>query len=340
MTLPETMTAIVAATTGGADVLRPTTVPVPRPGPGEVLIRVDSASVNFADVMRRRGDAYPFPTAFPFVPGGEVAGTVAALGEGAAGPAVGTPVFAAVGERGYAQYVVAGVRQAIPTPGGLSPDVACSLIVAGATATLVLAEAARLAPGETVFVPAAAGGVGGYAVQIARLLGAGRILAGAGTAEKRARALELGATEAVDYTVADWTDRVRSLTGARGVDVALEMTGGGTTDATLGLLGPFGRMVVYGKASGAFPTLARDRLSALLYDPAPNQTITAFNLGGWFMARPDRLAAAVERLVGWVLEGQVRVPVRTILPLVRAAEAHRMLEGRSASGKIVLKPFG
>ena len=199
--------------------LRLVEIPTPEPGPGQVLIKVTAAAVNFADVMRRRGDAYPIPTPTPFVLGAEVAGTVAALGEGVEHLPVGTAVFGTVGAEasgGYAEFAVASAYNVIPIPDGLDADVAAGVVVAGLTATMVLAEAAKVSEGDSVFIPAAAGGVGSYAVQIAKLLGAGDVIAAASTPAKREIAVELGADHAVDYSVDGWTQNVLDLTGGWG----------------------------------------------------------------------------------------------------------------------------
>ncbi len=333
------MRAIQITEQGGPEVLTPVELPDPVPGPGEILIRVGAAAVNFADVMRRRGTRYPFPTPLPFVPGGEVAGTVAALGDGVDGPPVGTPVFALVGadgSGGYAELAVAAAPQVVPIPAGLPEAEAAGVIIAGSTATLLLTAAGQLQAGQSLFVPAAAGGVGGLTVQIAKLLGAGTVIAGASTDARRSAALGLGADHAVD-TTADWPTAVRELTGGQGVDLALEMSGGDELDRTLAALAPFGTAVVYGMAGGRPARIADATLDALLYDPALNQSVRAFNLGLWFGLRPQEAGAALGRLIGWVAAGQLRLPVRT-LPLEQAAEAHRLLETRSSQGKLVLVP--
>lgn len=317
-------------------------VETPAPGPGQVLLRVESAGVNFSDVKRRRGDAYPFETAFPFVPGGEIAGTVVAHGSGVEGPALGSRVFALAGDNGfggYAQYAVSYAPTAVPIPDGMSFDQASVCLVAGATAKLVLTEAARLRAGETVLVPAATGGVGSFAVAIARQIGAGKIIAAVGGGEKRARALALGAHEVVDYTAADWPERVLSLTAGKGVDVACEASGGAALEETLRCLAAFGRLVVYGAASGAPASLSAPTLERLLYAPAPNQSLIGFNVGGWFMSRPAEAGAALASLMRDVLTGAIPLPEITTLPLRRAQEAHESLENRRVSGKLVIKPW-
>lgn len=342
MSVPESMKVARFSAQGGADELRIERVPVPEPGPGQVLIRVEAASVNFADVKRRRGDAYPFPTAVPFVPGSEVAGTVAALGPGVEGPAVGTPVFALVGgdgHGGYAQFALAYAPQVNATPPGLDADRASTLIVAGATAALLLDHAARLQAGETLLVPAAAGGVGSYLVQLARHRGAGRIVAAVGSAAKAELARALGAHVVVDPTRPDWADAVRAATDGRGVDVLLESSGGETLEEGLRALAPFGRAVVYGAASGRAASIGAETLERFLYAPAPNQALVAFNVGGWFLERPAAAGAALAELIGLVLAGVVATPTIHRMALDEAAEAHRLLEARRTSGKLVLRPW-
>lgn len=335
------MKAIQMTEQGGPEVLRLVDLPDPQPGPGQILIRVEAAAVNFSDVMRRRGDDYPVPTPSPFVPGAEVSGTVAALGENVDGPAVGTPVFALVGadaSGGYAELAVAFAPNVIPVPPGLEPDAAAGIVVAGLAATLILTRTAPVEEGRSVFVPAAAGGVGGYAVQIAKLLGAGNVIAGASTEAKRQIALDLGADHAVDYNDPHWAKTVRDLTGGTGVDVALEMSGGDRLAQTLGVLAPFGNLVVFGAVSGTPGRLDGTALRPWLYDPAPNQSVVGFNLGPWFELRLPVAITALQQLIEWVGSGQVRVPVSRTLPLAEAAEAHRLLESGATTGKLVLKP--
>lgn len=326
---------------GGPEVLRLEEVPVPPPGPGQILLRVESAAVNFADVMRRRNDAYPFPTALPFTPGSEVAGTVEALGVGVDGPPVGTPVFALVGgdgSTGYAQYAVADAAQVIPIPRGLTSDEAAGIVVAGAAAILMLTDVAAVRAGETVLVQGAGGGVGGYAVQIAKLLQT-TVVATASTPRRRGAALSAGADHVVDPTRATWTDEVRSLTAGSGVDVVLDISGGAVSEASLTVLAPFGRFVVAGMASGQPMRLDDSAVRTLLYSPALNQSLHAFNLGLFFGLRPQTAVTALQTLIGYVASGQVKVTVGHVLPLSRAADAHRLLETRESVGKIVLKPW-
>ena len=245
------------------------------------------------------------------MPGSEVAGSVVAHGVGVESPAVGTRVLALAGPNGsggYAQYAVAYAATAVPLPAALGFDAASVLLVAGSTAKVMLTHAARLQPGESVLIPAATGGVGSFAVQLAKRRGAGKIIAAVGDAAKREAAQRLGADETVVYSIADWPEAVLALTDGKGVDVALEATGGPTLTETFRCLAPFGRLVVYGAASGVSASLNAATLERLLYAPAPNQSISGFNIGGWFQQRPAIAGAALADLMQEVLAGEVQVP--------------------------------
>ena len=336
------MKAIQMQSYGTSDVLLYTSVPDLKPGSGQVLIKVESAAVNYSDIMRRSNTPYPFPTPLPFIPGGEVAGTVEELGEGVTGPPVGTPVFALTGNdgsTGYAQYALANAAQVIPIPPSLSMDEASSLVVAGATAMLIVKEVAHLQAGETILIPGAGGGVGGYAVQIAKLLGAGVVIGAASSSEKREAALAVGADAVIDYTLADWPHKVRELTEGRGVNIVLEMSGGSIFAQSLNCLAPFGRIIVYGMASREPLQFDQESILKFFYSPSYNQSIHVFNLGLWFGLQPAASVSALQDLIGFATSGQIKVPVSQKLPLSRAAEAHRMIENRSTTGKIILKPW-
>ena len=335
------MKAVQIHTHGTPDVLTYESIDDLRPGVGEVLIKVESASVNYSDVARRSNATYPFPTPLPFIPGGEVAGVVEALGEGVAGPPIGTPVFALVGSgsNGYAQYALAPASRVIPIPSGVSMDQAAALPIAGTTALMLLRETAHLQPGESVLVQGAAGGVGSYAVQLAKVLGAKTVIGASSSAAKGNKVLELGADHVVDYTQPDWAEQVRHLMDSAGIDVILEMSGGKTFTQGLRCLAPFGRCVVYGMASGQPLTFDASSILHFFYDPSLNQSIHVFNLGLWFGTRPEGAAKAIGDLIGYVASGQVKVEVDHVLPLAQAAQAHRLLESRQTTGKIVLKPW-
>jgi NADPH2:quinone reductase len=336
-----TMKAAVVMHRGAAD-FEFETRPVPEPGPGQVLVKVHSASVNFSDVKRRRGDPYPFATDFPFVPGGEIAGTVEKLGPGVERLAPGARVLALAGPNGfggYAHYALSYAQTAVPLPDGLGFDEASTLLVAGTTAQLILSEAARLRPGESILIPSAAGGVGSFLVQLAKGSGASPVIALIGDRSKATTAFDLGADVVLSTAEADWANDVLAATHGKGVDVALEAEGGDNLERTLACLAPFGRLIVYGAASGVSARLGPNSIERWLYASAANQSITGFNVGDWFMRRPDVAGRELMSLMAAVLEGRIRIPPITTLPLQAAAQAHALLESRRSSGKIVLHPW-
>ena len=297
--------------------------------------------MNFADVMRRRDDLYPFPTSLPYVPGSDIAGTVETLGGGIEGPAMGTRVVAVAGQDGsggYAQFALAQAGTVAPIPDGFPAQAAAAVGVPGATAVLALTAEAALREGETVLVEGAGGGVGAYAVQVAKLLGA-TVVAAASTPQRREAARSLGADHVIDPTADDYESTVRAATGGRGVDVVLHMSGGELFATSIRLLTPFGRLVVLGRSSGRTPVLDTELVEHLLYRPSLNQSIRVFNLGLWFGVRPAEAGAALGRLMEWIAAGDVRVPVSSVLPLADAAQAHRAVEERRSTGKVVLEPW-
>ncbi len=325
------MKAIQFDSIGSPDVLALRDVPVPVPGAGEVLIRVDAAGINFSDIMWRRGD-YDVATPLPFIPGAEVAGTIEAVGPGVTGYAIGTHVVSAPPSGGYAQFVVAPVAVTFPIPEGISPVEAVSLMAQGLTAVLVLRKSGRLAAGESVLIEAAAGGVGSIAVQLAKLYGASKVIAAASSPEKRAMAEALGADASVDYTMPGWSKAVRDLTDGHGVDVVLDFVGGDSTAQAMAALADFGRLVVIGKAAGDAPPIAPWSLEH------HNQTITGFRIFG-FAQNPAVIAEAMGELVGFVLAGKIKLPSGGVFPLARASDAHRLIEARKSTGKLVLQPW-
>ena len=319
------MKAIRMHATGGPEVLALDEIETPTPAAGEVLIKIAAAGVNYADLMQRQG-TYPLPHDPPVVLGVEAAGTVAALGSGVSGPPVGTRVVAFV-VGGYAEYAVAAAERVVPLPDALDAARATALLVQGLTAHGLLRGAARLAPGETVLVHAAAGGFGSLAVQLARLLGAGTVIGTAGASAKVARARELGADHALSYAEEDWDARVREVTGGRGVDVILDAVGGAVGARSLGLLAPFGRLVAFG-ASGGEPTpLVGQQLIPL------NQAVVGYTLQG---QPPAQLAAATAALLGYVAASRLRIDIGDAFPLAEAAAAHRAIAARQTTGKVTL----
>ncbi|WP_286249569.1 quinone oxidoreductase family protein [Streptomyces graminofaciens] len=306
-------------------------VPVPRPAPGQVLVEVAAAGVNYADAIRRLGEYYPQPTVFPFTMGGEFTGKIVARGEGVTGHKEGDTVFALHNGGGYAEYAVAEQGALIPVPDGLDPVVGLALVIQGLTAVAILKDAGPVRPGDTVLVQAGGGGVGLLAVQLAKMYGAGRVIAMASTAEKRATALDHGADVAVDSSSDGWAAEAREATGGKGVDLVLEMTGGSVFTQSVDLLTDFGTVVVYGVAGREPPILAVEQLIPR------NISVRAFNLHPYLM-RPDFTAETLCELADHVAEGRLRVALGGRFTLETAQEMHRSMEARQTHGKLVVIP--
>lgn len=316
---------------GAPEVLVYEDVPRPIPQPGFALVRVEATGVNFADVVRRNGDPYPVPSPLPYTLGGECVGVVEAVGAGAAADLVGRRMFAFPGAGCYSEYVVVPLDRLYAFPQGLEPEAGISLFVQGLSAALILRRAARLAPGETVLVQGAAGGVGFLAVQLAKLYGAGMVIGAASSAEKRELVLTHGADLAVDYTQPEWPAQVRAATDGRGVDVVLEMTGGEVARQCMGLLAPFGRSIVYGVASREPLIVNTEEM------PPRNISVTGFYLRS-FLGERALIESMLADFAGFVQDGRLKIHTGGVFRLKDAAQAHRALEGRATTGKLVLVP--
>jgi NADPH2:quinone reductase len=322
--------AIRIAAWGGPEVLELVEdAPVPEPAADQVLVRVNRAGVNFADTHARE-NAYVERYELPLIPGAEVAGVVE---HAAHGFAQGQRVVALTGGTGgYAQYAAVPAASTFAVPDGVSDAVALALLIGGLTAWHLYRTAAKLAPGESVVVHSAAGGVGSLAVQLARPLGAGRVIATASSEDKRALALELGADAVVDITREDLADALREANGGAPVDVVLEMAGGRVFDASLDALAPFGRLVVYGISS---------RESAHPSTGHLMKTSKAV-VGFWLyhcLADPERLVAEpLADLLARAATGELRVVEGDVYPLSDARRAHEDLTARRTSGKLLLRP--
>jgi NADPH:quinone reductase-like Zn-dependent oxidoreductase len=314
---------------GGPEVLAVEEAEVPSPGPGQVLIRAEAIGVNYVDVQLRRATD-PASLYYRPLPGtltGDVVGTVEAAGPDADPSLIGTRV-AVLLEDAYADYVLAGTDWLVPVPPGLSPAAASMLPTVGAVALGTL-RAGRLAKGETVLVTSGAGGIGHLAVQLARQQGAGAVVATAGSAAKLEFLAGLGADVAVDHSRPDWADQVRAAV-PDGIDVVLDAVGGAMLNASIGLLRPAGRAVVYGSASGDFASVPVRSLFGL-------KTVTGFGLLMWRSTAPERARADIADLAGLLETGELRAVTRS-LPLAEVTAAHRLLEGRAFPGRLILVP--
>ncbi len=302
-------------------------IETPVPGEGEVLIKVAAAGVNYADLAQRQG-AYLTRTRTPITLGAEVAGTIASLGPGVSTPAEGSSVVAFV-NGGYAEYAVAQATTVIPIPPGLDFTQAAAFPVQGLTAYQLLRESAHIQPGESVLVHAAAGGVGTLAIQLAKLMGAGIVVGTASNDRKLDLIRQLGADAAINYTEDNWVEQVKNATRGQGTDIILEMVGGEIAEQSLKCLAPFGRMVIYGAASGK---IAQFSGIQLMYK---NQAI----IGYWLtsqLQRADRIAMAAMELMQFLASGKLQIIVGQTFPLAEAAQAHQAVAERRTMGKVVL----
>ncbi|WP_436563382.1 quinone oxidoreductase family protein [Kitasatospora sp. HPMI-4] len=315
---------------GGPEVLVMEEADIPAPGPGQVLIRAEAIGANFVDVQIRKGPSSGeiFRRPLPGKLTGDVVGPVQSVGAGVDAGLTGRRV-AALAEDAFADYVVADAAWLAPVPDGLDLG-AASMLPLGAPVALRALRSGRLSPGETVLVHAAAGGIGHLAVQLARVLGAGTVIATASSAAKLRFARELGADVAVNYTDEDWADQVRKA-APRGVDVALDPVGGDVLRQSLDLLAPFGRLVVYGVAGGEFADVPVTGIFGL-------RTVTGFSLLAWRAADPEQARREVAEVTGYTVSGKLRTTVHARLPLTEAVTAHRLLEDRSQLGRILLLP--
>jgi putative PIG3 family NAD(P)H quinone oxidoreductase len=321
--------AIVASAPGGPEVLEYAEVPDPVAGPGEVVLEVAATAVNRADLLQRQGH-YPPPPGASDILGMECSGTVASLGEGVEGWAIGDQVCALLAGGGYATRVAVPAGQLMPIPAGIELTTAAALPEVAATVWSNAMMVAGLRSGDTFLVHGGAGGIGTFAIQLARAVGA-RVLTTAGTAEKRALCEELGAEVAIDYREQDFVEVVRTVTEGRGVDVILDNMGASYLARNVAALATEGRLVVIGLQGG---TTAEIDLNALLRKRA---AVVATNLRGRPVSEKATICAAVaEHVWPLVADGTVRPVVGHTLPLADAAEAHRLMESGAGTGKILL----
>ncbi|WHY84169.1 NADPH:quinone oxidoreductase family protein [Neobacillus novalis] len=324
------MKAVQLKEFGGPEVLKLVEMEKPVPTGHEVLIEIKAIGVNYADTARREG-RYVVKTPLPFIPGAEIAGVIAEVGDYVTTVRPGMRVVTLIESGGYAEYAVADDRSLIPVPETLDFHHAAALPLQGLSAYHILKTMGRLEKGETVLISAAAGGVGTIAVQLAKLFGASKVIATASSAEKLEFAREMGADILVNYTEPDWEQQVLKETGGRGVDVALEMAGGSIFHQTLTCLATFGRLVIFGAASGE---QARFYPSTLM---ARNQSVIGFFLPQ-IMRKPKLLQPSLVELLTYLEEGKLKLTNGGVFPLEEAAKVHTLMQSRKTKGKLILEP--
>lgn len=315
------MKAVQIEEFGGPEVLRHVELPDPEPGDGQVLVEVARSGVNFADTHATRND-YLAEQSLPLVPGAEISGRTAD----------GRRVAAILPSGGYAEKAAVYEAMLAPVPDAVDDDRAAALLLQGLTALALVRRCARLEPGETVVVEAAAGGTGSLAVQLAKRAGA-KVIGMASSEEKRALVQRLGADATVDSRTdaADLKEAIREANGGARVDAVLHMSGGEAFDAELAALAPLGRMVVFGIASRQ----QRDVSTAALL--RGSKSVIGFWLAH-LLTRPAEVAPMIGELFEAVAGGQLEVTVGEVYPLSEAARAHEDLIARRTSGKLLLDP--
>jgi NADPH2:quinone reductase len=320
------MKAVYIEQTGGADVLQFGDQPKPEAGEGQVLVKVSASGVNFIDTYHRTG-LYKLP--MPAILGSEGAGIVEATGDGVKTVKPGDRVAWAMTRGSYAEYAAVPEAQLIKLPDGVSLDDAAAAMLQGMTAHYLTHSTFPLKPGNVALVHAAAGGTGRLVVQMAKMLGA-RVIATAGSEEKAGIARLAGADETILYREQDFAEETRRLTGGKGVDVVYDSVGADTFTKSIDSLKPRGMMVTFGNASGPVP---------------PVQPLLLSQKGSLFLTRPTLAAYIATReelewrsgdVLKWIAEKKLVLRIEHVYPLAEAGQAHRDLEGRKTSGKLVL----
>ncbi len=322
------MKAIVFEKIGGPEVMKIAEVPKPEVKPGMVLIKVRAAGINFADTLFRQGQ-YVMRPKFPDTPGLEGAGEIEAVGAGVTNLRPGQRV-AAMGSKMYAEYALAPAAQAIPIPESLNFEQGAAFPVQVLTAWHMLHTSHKTEPGQTVLVHSAAGGVGLVAVQIAKAAGA-RVIGTVSNDNKLGLVKEYGADDVINYATHDFAAEANRLTSGRGVDLILDAVGATTMEKGLSCLAPFGHLILYGRSGGAPEPLNLFRLfeKSLKVSGFVLYTVAAV---------PDAMRRGIEESLRLIAEKKLRIVVGKAFPLAQATEAHRLMESRQSTGKLVLVP--
>jgi NADPH2:quinone reductase len=322
------MKAIRIEAHGGPDALRYGEAPDPVPGPGQVLIRVEAAGVNYIEIYQRTG---LYQVDLPAVPGSEAAGTIVAVGTAVNGFRPGDPVVSQNVQGAYAELAIASAERIVKLPAGVTTNQGAAVMLQGMTAHYLTHSTYPLGPGDTCLIHAAAGGVGLLLVQMAKMRGA-RVIGTVSTRDKAALARDLGADEVILYSEEDFALAVRRFTAGAGVQVVYDSVGRATFEKGLECLAPRGMMALFGQSSGPVgpfdPQILNRRGSLFLTRPT---------LHHYVATRPELLERA-ETVLGWVRGRKLILRISRELPLSRAAEAHRDLESRNTTGKLLLIP--
>ncbi|MFC4713257.1 quinone oxidoreductase family protein [Planococcus dechangensis] len=327
------MKAIVVETTGPPEVLKLQEVPKPEPKENEVLIKVEAISVNFADVKARLGQYHGVLANEPFTPGLDCAGVIEQVGSAVVDFSVGERVSAFPSSGSYAEYVVASDRLVYKIPEKIKFEEAAAILTVGITAFNVLHKIARIQPGESVLIHAAAGGIGTTAIQLAKLAGVQEIYGTVGSEEKMELVTQLGA-RAINYREENFAEVLTGWTGGAGVDVILDTIAGENFEQSLKVLAPFGRIVSFGHANeGSVPgNVKTDELHSSC------RAVLGYSTGTYRKHRPEFLKEAHEAISKLLEQQQLNISITGRYPLQQAAQAHALMESRKSTGKLVLIP--
>ena len=322
------MKAIQIHETGGPEVLKLAELPIPQPGPGQVLIRVEAVGVNFIEIYFRKGT---YKAALPFTPGSEAAGTVEELGPGVTGFAAGDAVASVSVLGSYAEYALVPAASLVKVPAGLSMQQAAAALLQGMTAHYLSHSTFPLKAGDTALIHAGAGGVGLLLTQMASRLGA-RVITTVSTAAKAKLSREAGAADVILYMEKDFVEEVKRLTNGKGVDVVYDSVGKTSFEGSLNCLRPRGLLALFGASSGPVP---------------PFDLIQLSGKGSLFVTRPTlwhyigtraELEWRAGDVLGWAASGELKLRTEFLYPLAEAAQAQIDLEARRTTGKILLEP--
>ncbi|MFP5210150.1 MAG: quinone oxidoreductase family protein [Acidobacteriota bacterium] len=322
------MKAVQIHATGGPEVLQQAELPIPEPGPGQVLIRVEAIGVNFIEIYFRKG---VYKASLPFTPGSEASGTVEELGPGVTGFAAGDLVASTSVLGSYAEYALVPAAQLVKVPVGITPEQAAAAMLQGMTAHYLATSTFPLKAGDTALVHAGAGGVGLLLTQIATRLGA-RVITTVSTPAKAGLSREAGAAATILYSQQDFVAEVKRLTNGKGVDVVYDSVGKNTFEGSLNCLRPRGLLALFGASSGPVP---------------PFDLIQLSSKGSLFITRPtlwhyvatrSELEKRAGDVLGWVAKGELKLRTEFSYPLAEAAQAQIDMEARKTTGKILLTP--
>jgi NADPH:quinone reductase len=323
------MKAVVITEYGGPEVMKCMDVDIPSIGSTQVLIRVAVTSVNFADIKSRNGK-YHGKGQPPFIPGLDASGTIVAVGDEVRDLKVGQRVIAFPKNGSYSEYIVADENLTFVLPDNVDFCTAAACPIVSFTSYKLLADAARLQPGETVLIHSAAGGIGTTAIQLAKILGAGLVIGTVGNENKISVALEAGADHVFCYENEDFAEKVNEITNGQGVDVILDSLSGWVAEKSLKCLAPYGRLVNFGNASGDSGKFKTTDLHSSC------RSVIGFSIGTTIEKRPYLLRDTANKVLRYISDGRLKMKIGKCFSLEEAAKAHQWLESRQSTGKVLL----